>query len=107
MDFNIENVQVKGDRVLVKQIKDEEKKGSFYVPDSVIERKSKRRGDPWRAEVISLGDRVYFEEGHNKFKKGDIVYCTPVSLDCPVFEDDNGGRYIILLQEDLLAVEVK
>jgi co-chaperonin GroES (HSP10) len=99
-------IEVKGDRVLVKQLKFTEKIGSFIVPDSVKERKLKRRADAWRAEVISLGDRVYFEPHHHTFKKGDVVYCSPVSLDCPAFEGDDGEKYIILTQEDLIAKEI-
>ena len=98
---------VKGDRVLVKKLAIEERVGRFIVPDSVKAHKEKRRRDCWKAEVISLGDKVYFEEGHHKFKEGDVVFCAPVSLDCPAFEGLDGNTYIILTQEDLLAVETK
>ena len=105
MDLN--KLQVRGDRVLVKQLKFEDKIGSFIIPESVRSRKENRRGDAWRAEVITLGDKCFFEDNHHKFEKGDIVFCAPVSLDCPAFEGTDGFKYIILLQEDLLAKEVK
>ena len=104
--MNVKTIEIKGDRVLVKKLKFEEKIGSFIVPESVRARKEKRRGDAWRAEVVSLGDKIYFEKHHHKFKKGDIVYCAPVSLDCPAFELEDGFTYIILTQEDLLAKEI-
>lgn len=102
-----DTLEVKGDRVLVKKLAFEDKIGSFYVPENVRARKEKRRKDAWRAEVISLGDKVYFQDGHHTFKKGDVIYCAPVSLDCPAFQDDNGTEYIIITQDDCLAVEVK
>jgi len=99
----IDTLVLKGDRVLVKQVKSEEKVGSFYIPESVMARREKRRRDAWKAEVCGIGDGVVFEKHQYKFKKGDIVYCSPVSLDCPSFEE-NGGQYLIITQEDLIAV---
>lgn len=103
----IDKLEVRGDRVIVKQLKFADKVGSLYVPESVISRKSKRRADSWKAEVVGIGDKVYFGENHHKFEKGSIVYCAPVALDCPSFEDNEGNRYLVILQEDLLAVEEK
>jgi len=105
--MDITKLAVKGDRVLVRQIQFDDKIGSFIVPESVKARKGKRRADAWKAEVIALGDKLYFEEGHYTFSVGDIVYCAPVSLDCPAFEGTDGNKYIILTQEDLLAKEAK
>jgi co-chaperonin GroES (HSP10) len=103
----LKDLQVRGDRVLVKQLKFEEKVGTFYVPESVRTRKEKRRADAWKAEVITLGDKIYFRDGEWTFKKGDTIYCAPVSLDCPSFEGEDGAKYMIITQEDCLAVEEK
>lgn len=105
--MDVMKLEVKGDRILVKQMPYENKVGAFYIPQSVVDRKSKRRADAWKAEVISLGDKVYFEKGHHKFTKGSIVYCAPISLDCPAFENEKGDKFMIVTQDDLLAVEVK
>ena len=105
--MDITKLKIKGDRVLVKQLKFEDKIGSFIIPDSVKERKLKRRADSWRAEVISLGEKIYFEDHHHTFKKGDIVYCSPIALDCPSFDMGEEGKYIIVTQEDLIAKEIK
>lgn len=107
LTMNLEDIKIKGDRVLVKQLKYDDKVGKFYVPESVIARKAKRRADAWKAEVITLGDRIFFEDNHHTFAKGDIVYCAPVSLDCPSFEGVDGNRYLIITQDDLLAKEAK
>ena len=106
MDFNIENVALKGDRILVKQIKTDDKIGTFYLPESVKARKDKRRKDAWKAEVVSLGDNVDHEMLRTVLKKGDMVYCEPVSLDCPAFEGDNDEKFIIVTDEDIIAIEV-
>lgn len=102
----IDKLALKGDRVLVKQLPHSEKIGSFFVPETVAFRKTKRRGDAWRAEVVTIGDTVCFEKHQYEFKKGDIVYCAPVSLDCPKM-NIGGNDYYVVLQEDLLSVEEK
>jgi co-chaperonin GroES (HSP10) len=105
--MKIAQLDIKGDRVLVKQLSDSDKVGSFYIPDSVAKRREKRRADAWKAEVIAIGDMIDFERLKGTLKKGDIVYCSPVSLDCPKLEGDDGCKYIIVTQEDLIAKECK
>ena len=105
MELNIEKVQIKGDRVLVKQLKFQDKIGSFHIPESVQSRKAKRRADAWRAEVVTIGDRIDFEMLRGEIKKGDVIFCAPVSLDCPAFEGGDGNKYIIITQDDILAME--
>ena len=104
--MDLMKMEVRGDRVLVKQCRYEDKVGAIFIPESVVDRKAKRRADAWKAIVISLGNGVRFEDGHHKFKEGDTVYCAPVSLDCPCFENEKNERFMIVTQEDLLAVEV-
>jgi len=104
LTMDLKDIKIKGDRVLVKQIKFEEKIGSFVIPENVRDRKAKRRADAWKAQVVTIGDKVYFENHHWGFKEGDVVFCAPVSLDCPSFEAENGDVYKIILQEDCLAV---
>jgi len=43
MNCDIKRLDLKGDRILVKQLNDVNKVGTFYIPDSVIDRKKKRR----------------------------------------------------------------
>lgn len=107
MELDITKIALKGDRVLVKQLADSDKVGAFFVPDSVIDRKKKRRKDAWKAEVMSLGDEVSFRKSEYTFSVGDIVYITPVALDCPSFEGSDNNRYIVVRQEDLIAKEAK
>jgi co-chaperonin GroES (HSP10) len=106
MDVTIEKIELRGDRILVKQLKYDEKVGSFYVPESVRSRKEKRRADAWKAEVIKLGDSVDFDMLKGTLEKGDVIYCAPVSLDCPAFET-NTDKYIIITDEDVLAKDLK
>ena len=103
---DIKNIQVRGDRVLVKMLEDVDKVGSFYVPESVLERKKKRRKDVWKAEVINCGDRLDYEYLKHRLAPGDIIYCAPVSLDCPKFTIGE-TTYVIITQDDLCAIEVK
>lgn len=105
--LNINKIAVKGDRVLVKQLHEKDKIGSFFIPESVTTRKEKRRADAWRAEIVNVGDKIDFESLKCRIKKGDILFCAPVSLDCPAFEGDDGHKYIIITQDDILAIEVK
>ena len=107
MNIELEKIDIKGDRVLVKKIAFEEKVGSFYVPESVRARKEKRRGDAWKAEVLRVGDGVDFVSLRGSLEAGDIIYCSPVSLDCPAFETESGDKLIIITQEDILAKEIK
>lgn len=107
LNSTLDKLQIKGDRVLVKQLGYEEKVGSFYVPDSVRDRKAKRRGDAWKGEVLKVGDGVDFEVLHGSLDAGDVVYLAPVSLDCPAFETETGDKLVVVTQEDLLAKEIK
>ena len=107
MELDIEKIQIKGDRVLVKKLAFEEKIGSFYVPESVRSRKEKRRADAWRAEVVTVGDRIDFESLRGEIKKGDVLFLAPVSLDCPAFCDEKDNHYVVITQDDILAKEIK
>lgn len=106
---------LRGDAVLVKQIKDcETRKSGLVVPETVIEKRAKRRRSAYMAEVVMVGNRVDHEWLNcgtkvgklEKLKKGDTVWCDPVSLDCPSFEIKE-QIYRIIRDEDLLAMEVK
>ena len=100
---------IKGDGILVRQIKDDEKTASgLYVPETVIEKRAKRRRSVWKAEVIKFGEKVDHEWLCPKrgLKKGDIVFCDPISLDCPTF-DTKGEIYKIIKDADVMAMEVK
>jgi co-chaperonin GroES (HSP10) len=105
MSHNPENIKIMGDRILVKQLKYDEKVGSFYVPENVRDRKLKRRKDAWKGEVVSCGDGVSFEYLRHRLKPKDVVYLEPVSLDCPSFEYE-GHKYVIVTQMDVCATEV-
>lgn len=106
MECTIDNLALKGDRVLVRKVLTGEKIGRLYVPDTVRYRRDKRRKDAWKGEVISLGDMVDSAMLRHSLKKGDIVYCEPVSLDCPSFRQ-NGDVYVIITDEDIIGLETQ
>ncbi len=87
-----------GDRVLVKRIEEqEEKKGGIIIPDTAKEK-------PQEAEVIEIGPGKRQDDGKHipiEVKKGDKVLVskyggTDVKL--------NGTEYVIIREDDILAV---
>lgn len=99
-----------GDRLLVKQLRVEDKIGRFYIPDVTKDKMDKGKTGVWRAEVVRLGKKVDFEDLGTEVRVGDIVHVQRVASECPKFEekDENGDVkdiYVLILDDDLLAVE--
>lgn len=87
-----------GDRVVVKRIEEEPKtKGGIVLPDTAKEK-------PQKGKVIAVGTGRVLENGQKvplEVKEGDIVVFakyrgTEIEID--------GEEYVILSEEDLLAV---
>lgn len=117
MDINsIDDIKsIAGDGILVRQIKDcDKRKSGLYVPETVIEKRAHRRRSAWKAEVVMLGKQVDHEwlnagtkPGKTEpLKKGDFIFCASVALDCPSFEI-KGQIYRIIKDDDVMAMEVK
>ena len=104
---NIDDIkQLFGDRIIVKQLKDDEKtKGGVYIPETVTERRAKRRRMAYKAIVEKIGAGVSFKRLKHKLCKGDIIYVDPVTLDCPIITMGE-SRYVIIREEDILAKEM-
>jgi chaperonin GroES len=94
-------VQPLADRILVKRIEEEEiKKGGIIIPDTAKEK-------PQQAEVIGVGTGRLNEEGKRiplEVKKGDRILMgkysgTEVKI--------QGDEYVIMREEDVLAIVVK
>lgn len=92
------NVQPLADRVLVKRLeKEEEKHGSIIIPDTAKEK-------PQEAEIIAVGPGKRNNDGDRlplEVKKGDKVLVskyggTEVKM--------NGADYVIMREDDILAV---
>lgn len=108
--MNMETLELKGDRVLVLQLEEEKKRGELYLPDSVVDRMSRKRSTAWRAQVVSWGPGVDMYNLRHELKKGDKVLIAPVALDCPKFEVREGDvtkKYFIVVEEDLLGLETQ
>jgi len=94
-------VQPLADRILVKRIEEEEiKKGGIIIPDTAKEK-------PQQAEVVGVGTGRLNEEGKRiplEVKKGDRILMgkysgTEVKI--------QGEEYLIMREEDVLAIVVK
>ncbi len=85
------NIQPIDDRVLVKQVEEEEEKvGSIYIPDTAKER-------PQMGEIIAIGTDEDIKE---LFKIGDkVVYAKYGGTEIKY----KGEEYIILQRSDILA----
>ena len=91
-------LQPLGDRIVVKQLEAEEKtKGGLVLPDSAKEK-------PQEGKVISVGSGRLLEDGSVKkleVKPGNrILYGKYAATEIRV----NGEDYLILKEEDVLAV---
>ncbi len=85
------NIQPIDDRVLVKQVEEEEEKvGNIYIPDTAKER-------PQMGEIIAVGTD---EDIKNLFKVGEkIIYAKYGGTEVKY----KGEEYIILQRSDILA----
>ena len=91
-------LQPLGDRIVVKQLEAEEKtKGGLVLPDSAKEK-------PQEGKIISVGSGRLLEDGSVKkleVKPGNrILYGKYAGTEVRV----NGEDYLILKEEDVLAV---
>ena len=92
------NIQPLGDRIVVKRLEeDEKKKGGIIIPDTAKEK-------PLQGEVVAVGPGRWGEDGKRirlEVKAGDRILIgkysgTEVKL--------NGEEYIIMREEDVLAI---
>ena len=92
------NIQPLGDRIVVKRSEEEEKKkGGIIIPDTAKEK-------PLQGEVVAAGPGRWGEDGKRirlEVKTGDRILIgkysgTEVKL--------NGEEYIIMREEDVLAI---
>lgn len=87
------------DRVVVKPREKEEKtKGGIYLPDTASKEK------PTEGEVVAVGTGVVNKSGAKielEVKKGDrVLYSEYAGTEVKI----SGDRFLILRQEDILAV---
>jgi chaperonin GroES len=94
-------VQPLADRILVKRIEEKEtKKGGIIIPDTAKEK-------PQQAEVVGVGVGRLNEEGKRiplEVKKGDRILMGKYSGTEVKIE---GEEYVIMREEDVLAIVVK
>ncbi|HAI10615.1 MAG TPA: co-chaperone GroES [Phycisphaerales bacterium] len=92
------NVRPLGDKIIVKRVEAQEKTASgIFLPESAKEK-------PQEAKIIALGDGKVLDSGERatfQVKKGDTVLLskwggTELKID--------GEEYLILTEEDILAV---
>jgi chaperonin GroES len=92
------NVRPLGDKIIVKRVEAQEKTASgIFLPESAKEK-------PQEAKVIALGDGKVLDSGERaafQVKKGDTVLLSKwggaeLKID--------GNEYIIVTEEDILAV---
>lgn len=85
------------DRVLVKRIEEEVKKGGIIIPDTAKEK-------PQQGEVIAVGPGRLDEKGKRiapEVKKGDRILFAKYAGSEVKFGDD---EYIIMREDDILGV---
>ena len=87
------------DRVVVKpRDKEEKTKGGIYLPDTASKEK------PTEGEVVAVGTGIVNKSGANiplEVKKGDrVLYSEYAGTEVKI----SGDKYLILRQEDILAV---
>jgi hypothetical protein len=90
------------DSVMVKWLNPPDRIGKFYVPANAITNQNKSR-KAWKGEIVMVGPEAYIKN-YNPIK-GDIVWLSPVSKDCPSFEDRKQDRFVIVKAEDLIGLE--
>jgi chaperonin GroES len=90
-------IQPLGERILVKRVESESKKGGIIIPDSAKEK-------PMEAEVVALGPGKLLKDGKRQpfeVKKGDRVIIEKYSGTEVTLDDEE----LILIREDgILAV---
>ncbi|RPJ41172.1 MAG: co-chaperone GroES [Candidatus Latescibacterota bacterium] len=86
-----------GDRVIVRRIEKEEKKGGIVIPDTAKEK-------PVEGEVIAVGPGARDEDGKVApidLKKGDrVLFGKYAGMDVEV----DGEEYLVLREADILGI---
>ncbi len=102
--MNIEEKEikfVKGNKILVRVEKREEKAGSLYVPENT---RTKERRGLWEAIVVKLGDKVDFEQWKPyTVCVGDKVLIDPQCQDCPTFQGADDSKLRFIRDEDIFG----
>ncbi len=87
------------DRVLIEVLEAEEKtKSGIVLPDTAKEK-------PQQGKVLAVGDGKLLENGEVKklsVKKGDVVVFSKYAG--TEVRDDEGNEYLILREDDILAI---
>ena len=86
------------DHIIVEPLKEEKKRGSIILPETV----EKER--PEKGKIIAVGPGKMNKDGKRvpvEVKKGDVVLFTKYS---PNEVKINGKEYLIIKEEDILAV---
>lgn len=86
-----------GDRVIVRRIEKEEKKGGIVIPDTAKEK-------PVEGEVLAVGPGARDEDGKIvpvDLKKGDrVLFGKYAGMDVEV----DGEEYLVLREADILGI---
>jgi len=91
------NIQPLGERILVKRVESESKKGGIIIPDSAKEK-------PMEAEVVALGSGKLLKNGKKQpfeVKKGDRVLIEKYSGTEVTLDD---VEYILIREDGILAI---
>ncbi len=88
-----------GDRVLIEVLEAEEKtKSGIVLPDTAKEK-------PQQGKILAVGEGKLLENGEVKklsVKKGDVVVFSKYAG--TEVRDDEGKEYLILREDDILAI---
>lgn len=88
-----------GKRVLVKRVKAEQSKGGILLPDSAQEK-------PKQGSVVAVGPGAFSKEG--EFERLELVIGDTILFSSyagvEVKMDDKENEYLIMSQDDVLAV---
>ena len=90
-------IQPLGERILVKRVESESKKGGIIIPDSAKEK-------PMEAEVVALGSGKLLKNGKKQpfeVKKGDRVLIEKYSGTEVTLDD---VEYILIREDGILAI---
>ncbi len=90
-------IQPLGERILVKRVESESKKGGIIIPDSAKEK-------PMEAEVVALGAGKLLKTGKRQpfeVKKGDRVLIEKYSGTEVTLDD---VEYMLIREEGILAI---
>jgi len=90
-------IQPLGERILVKRVKSESKKGGIIIPDTAKEK-------PMEAEVVALGAGKLLKDGKRQpfeVKKGDKVLIEKYSGTEVTLDDQ---EYILIREDGILAI---